>query len=103
MFPHIQKQLLDKMKEAIEEKDAAPALLNDELQNRDNQLALISDDSYESQKQMAKLQREISKLNQDTANLQVAVERLERRVVPHLEGYKKRQWNGNYTEKQWRF
>ena len=38
---------------------------------------------------MAKSQREISKLKQDTANLQVAVERLERRVVPHLEDTRK--------------
>ena len=62
------------MKEAIEEKKAALASLNDELQDRDNQLVLISDDIYKSQKQMAKSQREISKLNQDTADLQAAVE-----------------------------
>ena len=70
------------MKEAIEEKDAALALLNDKLQDRDNQLALISHE-------MAKSQREISKLKQDTADLQVAVERLERHVVPHLEDARK--------------
>ena len=38
---------------------------------------------------MAKSQREISKLKQDTANLQAAVERLEWRVVPHLEDTRK--------------
>ena len=31
----------------------------------------------------------MSKLKQDTANLQAAVERLERRVVPHLEDTRK--------------
>ena len=42
------------IKEAIKEKEAALALLNDQLQDFDNQLALISDDFYKSQKQIAK-------------------------------------------------
>ena len=63
------------MKEAIKEKESA--------------LALISDDFYESQKQVGISQREISKLKEDTANLQAAVERLERRVVTHLEDARK--------------
>ena len=32
MFPHIRQQLMNKMKEAIEEKDCQPALFNNELQ-----------------------------------------------------------------------
>ena len=69
MFPHIRKQLIDKMKEAIEEKEVALALLKDELQDCNNQLAMISGDFYKSQKQMAKSQREISKLKKNTADL----------------------------------
>ena len=38
---------------------------------------------------MAKSQREMSKLKQDTVDLQAAVERLETRVVPHLEDTRK--------------
>ena len=79
IFPHIRQKLPDKMKE---EKEAALALLNDELQDRGNQLALISDE-------MAKSQRKILKLKQNIAVLQVAVERLKRRVVPHLEDTRK--------------
>ena len=39
MFPHIGKQLIDKMKEAIEEKEAAPALLNDKLQEQQSTIS----------------------------------------------------------------
>ena len=42
IFPHIRQQLTNKMKEdhqqAIEEKDAALALLTNDLQDRDNQI-----------------------------------------------------------------
>ena len=72
IFPHIQQQLI---KESIEEKKPA--------------FALISDDFYESKKQMAESQREMSKLKEDTVDLQDAVERLERPVVPHLEDTRK--------------
>ena len=45
MFPHIRQQLTIKMKEddqqAIEEKDAVIALMNDDLQDRDNQIQAI--------------------------------------------------------------
>ena len=38
---------------------------------------------------IGELQKEMSKLRQDTADLQAAIERLERRVVPHLEDTRK--------------
>ena len=45
MFPQIWQQLTNILKEdhqqAIEEKDAAIALLNDDLQDRDNQMQVI--------------------------------------------------------------
>ena len=45
LFPHVRQQLINKMKEdhlqAIEEKDAVIALINDDLQDRDNQTQTI--------------------------------------------------------------
>ena len=67
MFPRIRQQLKNKMKEnhrqAIEEKDAALALLNDGLQERDNRIQVIQ---YEK----VGLQGEIRAKDQQTATLQ---------------------------------
>ena len=46
MFPHVRQQLTNKMKgdhqQAIGEKDAALALLNDDLQDCENQIQAIT-------------------------------------------------------------
>ena len=55
MFPHVWQQLKNKMKEdhqqAIEEKDATLALLNDDLQNRDNQIQAYKNENVSLQGQ----------------------------------------------------
>ena len=58
------RELQEKHRQAVEEKETV--------------LALISES-----------QRKRTKLKQDTADLQAAVERLERRVVPYLEDTRK--------------
>ena len=55
MFPHVWQQLKNKMKEdhqqAIEEKDATVALLNDDLQNCDNQIQAHKNENVSLQEQ----------------------------------------------------
>ena len=59
MFPHIRKKLTDKMvddlrhehQHAIEEKDAALALINDDLEDRDNQIQAIQYENVTLQEQ----------------------------------------------------
>ena len=67
MFPRIQQQLTNKMEEshqqAIDEKDAALALVNDGLQEQDNRIQVIQ---YEK----VGLQGEIRAKDQQTATLQ---------------------------------
>ena len=79
MFPHIRKQLTNKMVEehqrairerenVIEEKDAAIALLNDDLEDVSKQLVNLEHENRE---------------------LQNKVKRLQKRYVPYLQDNKK--------------
>ena len=69
MFPHVWQQLKNKMKEdhqqAIEEKDATLALLNDDLQNRDNQIQAYKSENVSLQEQRVVYQAQLQKC-QDT-------------------------------------
>ena len=69
MFPHVWQQLKNKMKEdhqqAIEEKDATLALLNDDLQNRDNQIQAYKNENVSLQEQRVVYQAQLQKC-QDT-------------------------------------
>ena len=61
LFPHVRQQLTNKMKEdhqqAIEEKDAAIALLNDDLQNRKYENVGLQGEIRAKDQQLAALQR----------------------------------------------
>ena len=65
MFRHFQQQLTNKMKEdhqqAIEEKDAALTLLNDDLQNCDNQIQAIKYENVALQAQGDVYQAQLQK------------------------------------------
>ena len=66
LFPYDRQQLTNKMKEdhqqAIEEKDAALALLNDDLQNREYQNVALQAQRYVCQTQIQKCQDAITHL-----------------------------------------
>ena len=80
LFPHVGQQLTNKMKEdhqqAIEKKDAALALLTDDLQDHDNQIQVIQYENVALQVQRDVYQAELQKF-QDT------ITRLRTRYVPH--------------------
>ena len=65
MFRHFRQQLTNKMKEdhqqAIEEKDAALTLLNDDLQNCDNQIQAIKYENVALQAQGDVYQAQLQK------------------------------------------
>ena len=80
LFPHVRQELANKMKEdhqqAIEEKDAVIALMNDDLQGRDDQIQAIKYENVALQAQKDVYQAELEKC-QDT------ITHLKTRYVPH--------------------
>ena len=80
LFPHVWQQLTRKMKEdhqqAINEKDAALALLTDDLQDRDNQIQAIQYENAALQAQRDACQTKLQKCHDTITHLKT-------RYVPH--------------------